>query len=79
MFHTNAHDTKGTAMVLDLGAGRRVFASRTSQRRTVPTFASISSPRPDVKDDATVTNAGFVELGPMKGTSAIRTTRSRRR
>ena len=67
MFHTNAHDTKGTATVLDLGAGRRVLRLTNFATSNGPDVRVYLVAAADVKDDATVTTAGFVELGPMKG------------
>jgi len=67
MFHTNAHDTKGTAMVLDLGAGRRVLRLTNFATSNGPDVRVYLVAAADVKDDATVATAGFVELGPMKG------------
>jgi hypothetical protein len=67
MFHTNAHDTKGTATVLDLGAGHRVLRLTNFATSNGPDVRIYLVAAPDVQDNATVTTAGFVELGPMKG------------
>src|SRR5215208_2571842 len=67
MFHTNAHDTKGTATVLDLGAGRRVLRLTNFATSNGPDVRIYLVAAADVQDNATVKTAGFVELGPMKG------------
>jgi len=66
-FHTNAHDTKGTATVLDLGAGRRVLRLTNFATSNGPDVRIYLVAAADVQDNATVKTAGFVELGPMKG------------
>jgi hypothetical protein len=66
-FHTNAHDTKGTATVLDLGGGRRVLRLTSFATSNGPDVRVYLVAAADVQDDATVKTAGFVELGPMKG------------
>ena len=67
IFHTNAHDTRGTATVLDLGAGRRVLRLTSFATSNGPDVRVYLVAAADVQDDATVKTAGFVELGPMKG------------
>ena len=67
MFHSNAHETKGTATVLDLGGGRRVLRLTDFATSNGPDVRVYLVAAADVQDDATVKTAGFVELGPMKG------------
>ena len=67
MFHSNAHATKGTATVLDLGGGRRVLRLTDFATSNGPDVRVYLVAAADVQDDATVKSAGFVELGPMKG------------
>ena len=67
MFHSNAHETKGTATVLDLGGGRRVLRLTDFATSNGPDVRVYLVAAADVQDDATVKSAGFVELGPMKG------------
>jgi hypothetical protein len=67
MFHSNAHETKGTATVLDLGGGRRVLRLTDFATSNGPDVRVYLVAAPDVQDDATVKTAGFIELGPMKG------------
>ena len=66
-FHSNAHDTKGTATVLDLGGGRRVLRLTNFETSNGPDVRVYLVAAPDVQDNNTVKTAGFVELGPMKG------------
>ena len=66
-FHGNAHETSGTATVLDLGNGRRILRLTSFATSNGPDVRVYLVASADVTDDATVTRAGFVELGPMKG------------
>jgi len=66
-FHSNAHDTRGMASVIDLGDGRRVLRLTNFATSNGPDVRIYLVAAPDVQDDATVKTAGFVELGPMKG------------
>ena len=66
-FHSNAHDTRGSATVLDLGAGHRVLRLTNFATSNGPDVRVYLVAAPDVQDNATVKTAGFVELGPMKG------------
>jgi hypothetical protein len=66
-FHSNAHDTKGTATVLDLGGGRRVLRLTNFATSNGPDVRIYLVAAADVQDNNTVKTAGFVELGPMKG------------
>ena len=66
-FHSNAHETKGTAMVLDVGGGRRVLRLTDFATSNGPDVRVYLVAAADVQDDATVKTAGFVELGAMKG------------
>jgi hypothetical protein len=66
-FRSYAHETVGTAAVHDLG-GRRVLrltGFSTSNGPDVRVFLVAAN---DATDDETVTKAGFVELGKLKGT-----------
>ena len=66
-FHSNAHDTRGTATVIDLGDGRRVLRLTNFATSNGPDVRIYLVAAADVQDNATVKTAGFVELGPMKG------------
>lgn len=67
MFHSNAHETKGTATVFDLGSGRRVLRLTDFSTSNGPDVRVYLVAATDVQADETVKTAGFVELGPMKG------------
>ena len=66
-FHSNAHDTRGTATVLNLGDGRRVLRLTNFATSNGPDVRVYLVAAADVQDNETVKTAGFVELGPMKG------------
>src|SRR5574341_1081940 len=66
-FHGVAHDTKGTASVLRLTDGRRVLRLTQFETSNGPDVRVYLVAAPDASDNATVTTAGFIELGPMKG------------
>ncbi len=66
-FHSVAHETHGTATIQDLGDGRRVLRLTefaTSNGPDVRVYLVASS---DAKDNETVTKAGFIEVGKLKG------------
>lgn len=66
-FHANAHETSGAAAINQLGDGTRVLRLtnfKTSNGPDVHVYLVAAS---DVNDNATVTSAGFVDLGSLKG------------
>jgi hypothetical protein len=65
-FHSVAHETRGTATVLDLDGKRilRLTDFATSNGPDVRVYLVAAS---DAADNETVTKAGFVELGKLKG------------
>ena len=66
-FHSVAHETRGAATVQDLGNGHRVLRLtdfKTSNGPDVRVYLVAAS---DASDNETVTKAGFVELGALKG------------
>jgi len=66
-FHGVAHETKGTATVYQFPDGKRVlrFADfETSNGPDVQVYLGMAA---DANDNATVTQAGFVSLGSIKG------------
>ena len=67
-FHSNAHETVGTAAVLDLGGGRRVVRLTGFRTSNGPDVRVILVAASDVTDNATATRAGYIELGALKGT-----------
>lgn len=66
-FHGNAHPTSGTATIYRQADGTRLLRLmdfRTSDGPDVRVYLVAAN---DVNDDATVSKAGFVELGKLKG------------
>ena len=66
-FHSGAHETKGTATVLQLADGKktlRLSDFATSNGPDVHVYLVAAS---DAKDNDSVTKAGFVDLGSLKG------------
>ena len=68
MFHSVAHETRGSATVHDLGNGRRVVRFTDFATSNGPDVRVYLVAAADASDDETVTRAGFVELGKLKGT-----------
>ena len=66
-FHSNAHDTRGTASVIDLGGGHRVLRLTNFATSNGPDVRVYLVAAADVQDNSTVKSADHVELGPMKG------------
>ena len=66
-FHSVAHETRGTATLQDLGGGRRVLRLTEFATSNGPDVRVYLVAANDAADDATVTAAGFVELGKLKG------------
>jgi Electron transfer DM13 len=67
-FHSVAHETRGTATVHELGSGRRVLRFTDFATSNGPDVRVYLVAAADASDDETVTKAGFVELGKLKGT-----------
>lgn len=67
IFHSNAHETTGTATILSLPDGRRILRLTGFSTSNGPDVRVYLVAAADVTDDETVKTAGFVELGPMKG------------
>lgn len=66
-FHSGAHETKGTATVFQLADGKktlRLTDFATSNGPDVHVYLVASD---DAKDNDTVTNAGFIDVGSLKG------------
>jgi Electron transfer DM13 len=66
-FHNGAHDTAGTATIYQADAGKRLLRLtnfKTSNGPDVHVYLVAAS---DATDDATVKNAGFLDLGSIKG------------
>lgn len=66
-FHSGAHETKGTAAIFKLADGKRTLRLTNFATSNGPDVHVYLVAAGDAKDDATVKNAGFVELGSMKG------------
>lgn len=66
-FHTNAHETHGTATVIDVGQGRRVLRLTNFATSNGPDVRVYLVAASDVQDNATVKSSDKIELGPMKG------------
>jgi hypothetical protein len=66
-FHSVAHETHGTAAVLDLGAGRRILRLTDFATSNGPDVRVYLVAAPDAADNQTVTKVGFIELGALKG------------
>ena len=66
-FHSVAHETHGTATILDLGGGKRVLRLTDFATSNGPDVRVYLVAAPDASDNETVSKAGFVELGALKG------------
>jgi hypothetical protein len=66
-FHSVAHETKGTATVLQGTDGKRILRLTGFETSNGPDVHVYLVAAADAKDNATVTSAGFVDLGSLKG------------
>jgi hypothetical protein len=66
-FHSVAHETHGAATVQDLGNGRRMLRLTEFATSNGPDVRVYLVAAPDASDNETVTKAGYVELGKLKG------------
>ena len=66
-FHSNAHDTKGAAVIYRLADGQLLLRLTGFETSNGPDVQIYLVAAPDVNDDETVERAGFVALGPLKG------------
>jgi hypothetical protein len=66
-FHSVAHETKGTATVHRRPDGTRVLRLTEFATSNGPDVRVYLVAAPDAADDETVKQAGFVELGKLKG------------
>lgn len=66
-FHGAAHEGKGTATVHRLDGGKRVLRFTDFMTSNGPALHVYLVAADDARDDATVTKAGFVDLGALKG------------
>lgn len=66
-FHGVAHESKGTATVHQLADGKRVLRFTDFETSNGPELRVYLIAAADAGDSDTVKNAGFVDLGPLKG------------
>ena len=66
-FRGIAHETSGMAGLYDVGNGRRILRLSDFMTSNGPDVHVYLVAAPDASDDATVTKAGFVDLGSLKG------------
>jgi len=66
-FRGIAHETKGTASIYRLPEGKQVLRFSGFQTSNGPDVHVYLVAAADAKDDATVKNAGFIDLGSIKG------------
>jgi len=66
-FHNGAHETKGTATVFQLADGKKALRLTDFQTSNGPDVHVYLVAADDAKDNDTVTRAGFLELGSLKG------------
>ena len=66
-FHDGAHKTAGTATIHQLADGKRVLRLTNFETSNGPDVRVYLVAAQDATDNDTVTRAGFVELGSLKG------------
>jgi len=66
-FHSGAHETKGMAAVLQLADGKKTLRLTNFATSNGPDVHVYLVAAQDAKDNDTVTKAGFVDLGTLKG------------
>ena len=67
MFHGVAHETKGTATIYRLPDGQQVLRLTGFETSNGPDVRVYLGQAKDANDNDTVTSAGYIELGPLKG------------
>jgi len=68
-FHGVAHETRGIATIYQLPDGKRVLRLTDFETSNGPDVQVYLGMAPDADDNETVTEAGFVGLGSLKGTT----------
>ena len=68
-FHGVAHETRGTATIHQLADGKRVLRFTNFETSNGPDVQVYLVAAPDASDNETVTKAGFIHLGALKGTT----------
>ena len=66
-FHAGAHETKGTASIFMLADSKRTLRLTNFATSNGPDVHVYLVAATDAKDNDTVKNAGFVDLGSLKG------------
>ena len=66
-FHDGAHKTSGNATVYQLPDGKRALRLSEFETSNGPDVQVYMVAAPDALDNATVTSAGFVNVGALKG------------
>lgn len=66
-FHNGAHETKGMATVFQHAGGKKTLRLTNFATSNGPDVHVYLVAAQDAKDDDTVTKAGFVDLGSLKG------------
>jgi hypothetical protein len=66
-FHSGAHETKGTATIREGAGGKRMLTLTGFETSNGPALHVYLVNAQDATDNDTVTKAGFVSLGPLKG------------
>ena len=66
-FHSGAHETKGTATVFQLADGKKTLRLTDFATSNGPDVHVYLVAAEDAKDNDTVTKAGFVDIGSLKG------------
>ncbi len=67
LFHDAAHKTAGNATIYQLPGGKRVLRLSRFETSNGPDVQVYMVAAPDARDNATVTGAGFVNVGALKG------------
>src|SRR4030095_5855945 len=66
-FHSGAHETKGMAAVFQLADGKKTLRLTNFATSNGPDVHVYLVAATDAKDNDSVTNAGFLDLGSLKG------------
>ena len=66
-FHSGAHETRGMAAVFQLADGKKTLRLTNFATSNGPDVHVYLVAAQDAKDNDTVTNAGFLDLGSLKG------------
>jgi hypothetical protein len=66
-FHGGAHETRGTATVFQLADGKKTLRLTDFATSNGPDVRVYLVAADDAKDNETVTKAGFIEVGSLKG------------